>query len=264
MICLFSGLPNITQMSAVYGDRTFNRYIVPEKPISYGASLVTNLSSKDGKLYKNGVLIMDSIQIKTCLTDLMSFLRDIENPVLVAHNAETFDAMVLCNKIIQCNISFEGVIKGFIDTLTVFRSYLPGHKCYKQEVLVRESGINYNAHDSLEDCRALEALIKHHNISVEFMIDSSFTYEYALSKCRYRIQKDVNLQSLTPLVEKKVITQYMASKIASSGLSYSHLKTVCSRDAFQGLYSIFREDVKGVPRVTKNTKIVIEICIFFQ
>ena len=100
----FSGLPDITQMSAVYGDRTFNRYIVHERPISYGASLVTNLSSKDGKLYKNGVLILDSIQIKTCLTDLMSFLRDIENPVLVAHTAETFDVMVLCNKIIQCNI----------------------------------------------------------------------------------------------------------------------------------------------------------------
>ena len=26
----FSGLPDITQMSAVYGDRTFSRYIVPE------------------------------------------------------------------------------------------------------------------------------------------------------------------------------------------------------------------------------------------
>ena len=54
---------------------------------------------------------------------------------------------------------------------------------------------NYNAHDSLEDCRALAALNERH-IFLEFMIDSSFTYEYALSKCRYRIQKDVNLQSL--------------------------------------------------------------------
>ena len=60
-------------------------------------------------------------------------------------------------------------------------------------------------------------------------------FDYALSKCRYRDQNKENLQSLTPLLDNKVITSYMASKIACVGLSFNHLKTVCKRDGSQGI-----------------------------
>ena len=261
---LVSGLADITQISAVHDNKEFNKYVVPVKPITFGASMVTNLSTKDGQLFKNGVLVTDSVSIQSCLIDFKSFLSSIQNVILIGHNSENFDAIVLCNKFIQCNISFEGIIKGFIDTLPLFQSFLPGRKSYKQEALVKDSGMNYNAHDALEDCRALSSLINHHHIPNRYMFENSFTYDYALSKCRYRVQKQENLQSLTPLLDNKVITSYMASKIACSGLSYNHLKTVCRRDGSQGLLNIFREQSNGQPRVTKNSKIILEVVKFFN
>ena len=45
----------------------------------------------------------------------------------------------------------------------------------------------YNAHDALEDCEALASLIDHHHVPHHITIDNSFTYDYAVSKCRYRV-----------------------------------------------------------------------------
>ena len=56
----------------------------------------------------------------------------------------------------------------------------------------------------------------------------------------------------------------MASKIACSGLSYNHLKTVCRLDGSKGLLNIFREQSNGQPRVTKNSKIILEVVKFFN
>ena len=123
---LVSGLAHITQISAVHDNKEFNKYVVPVKPITFGASMVTNLSTKDGQLLKNGVLVTDSVSIQSCLIEFKSFLSSIQNVILIGHNSEKFDAIVLCNKFIQCNISFEGIIKGFINTLPLFQSFLPG------------------------------------------------------------------------------------------------------------------------------------------
>ena len=51
----------------------------------------------------------------------------------------------------------------------------------------RDCGMIYNAHDALEDCEALASLIDHHHVPHHITIDNSFTYDYAVSKCRYRV-----------------------------------------------------------------------------
>ena len=70
---LVSGLADITQISAVHDNKEFNKYVVPVKPITFGASMVTNLSTKDGQLFKNGVLVTDSVSIQSCLIEFRSF-----------------------------------------------------------------------------------------------------------------------------------------------------------------------------------------------
>ena len=78
----------------------------------------------------------------------------------------------MCNKFIQNNISFEGINKGFIDKLPLFQSFLHGRKSYKQEALVKDSGMNYNAHDALEDCGALSSLNNHHHVPNHYMFEN--------------------------------------------------------------------------------------------
>ena len=69
---LVSGLADITQISAVHDDKEFNKYVVPDKPITSGASMVVNLSTKDGQLFRNGELVTDSVSIQSCLIEFRS------------------------------------------------------------------------------------------------------------------------------------------------------------------------------------------------
>ena len=71
------------------------------------------------------------------------------------------------------NISFEGVIKGIPD----FQPLLYGRKYYKQEAIFRGFGMNYNAHDALEDCRVVASLTDHYHVSHHIMNDYRFMYD---------------------------------------------------------------------------------------
>ena len=57
-------------------------------------------------------------------------------------------------------------VEGFVDTLHVFREILPNRQSYKLESLVSDTlSLSYNAHSAAEDVKALQALVKHHNVS---------------------------------------------------------------------------------------------------
>ena len=66
--------------------------------------------------------------------------------------------------------------------------------------------MNYNANDALEHCRALASLIDHHHVPHHIVIDNSFTYDYAVSKCRYRAQKEEDLLSQSTAVKHSSFT----------------------------------------------------------
>ena len=73
---------------------------MPSQPISYGASAVTQLAVKGNKLYRNGSRVQ-IVSIDECLFTFKEFLQNIKNPVLVGHNIDNFDSMVLCNKLLN-------------------------------------------------------------------------------------------------------------------------------------------------------------------
>lgn len=62
----------------------------------------------------------------------------------------------------------------------------------------------------------------------------------------------------------KVITKGMAEKVASSGLTITHLQLAFQRGAADGLSDVLMERFQGKPRVTRNTRVVANICNFFQ
>ena len=87
---LVSGLADITQISAVHDDKDLNKYVFPVKPITFVASMVTNFSTKDGQLFKNGGLVTDSVLILSCLIEFKSFLSSIQNATLLVITQKKF------------------------------------------------------------------------------------------------------------------------------------------------------------------------------
>lgn len=103
-------------------------------------------------------------QFKTesqALQELIQFTRS--EPTWLAHNGNSFDFKVLqgcaerTKNIIPKNINM-------VDTLKLFRQYIPGYKSYSQPKLYAEIfKRNYNAHVAIDDAKALAELCVHVN-----------------------------------------------------------------------------------------------------
>ena len=55
------------------------------------------------------------------------WLQNYDNPILVSHNAKSFDSVVFMNSVSKTRFKFEKII-GFVDTLPHFKDLLPGKK----------------------------------------------------------------------------------------------------------------------------------------
>ncbi|XP_023693973.1 DNA polymerase III subunit epsilon-like [Paramormyrops kingsleyae] len=152
---------HILQLSAVCGERTFNKYVLPRHSITAGASRVTGFTVEGGRLLQHGHP-MPTVPLRQALIDFLTFLRGVQSPVLVAHNALDFDAPILLRTL--SNFSFYNkltFIVGFLDTLRL--SYdLPVCSAFKKfslEYLVKQFlDKSYEAHNALEDSKVLQEL----------------------------------------------------------------------------------------------------------
>ena len=68
--------------------------------------------------------------------------------------------------------------------------------------------------------------------------------------------------SNTHLIDKKVMSQGVARKVAGSGLQLKHLSTVSKRNGLSGLRSLLSEVTNGQKRVTKSEKIICAIASY--
>ena len=104
----------------------------------------------------------------------------------------------------------------------------------------------YNAPDALEDNGALASLSDHHHVPNHITIDISFTYDYAVSMCRYRALKINKMKSVNPLLENKdcVIRTFV--------YSFEDSVHIC-----------FFKIISGNNQMTKSSKIVLDIVFCF-
>lgn len=216
------------------------------------AEAVTGLSLRDGVLCYRGDPVR-TVTLHQALTDFLDFITKFEKPLLVGHNIRNFDLRVLLHHLKACNMasSFAQSISGCVDTLNVAKAVLPKRKSYKQEVLVQDLlGEQYDSHNAVDDVRILQEL------------------------CVRKFQKQVHdhvfpvnvvtlAMSLDPLVKQKCISAAIRSKIANSGLGYSHLKLAHQRNADLGLKSLLSEKTKGKVRVTSNAKVIARVNEYF-
>ncbi|CAG2201766.1 unnamed protein product [Mytilus edulis] len=250
---------HIIQLSAVNSQNTkFNRYIKPARPILPQASEVTGLKFQNGKMYHDDKEVQ-SIGISNALKAFILFLKDINNTVLVGHNSKIFDVPILITALEKNGLlnNFMSSVKGFIDTLPLFKECIPNQPSYSQPKIYNTLfGELYSAHDSMEDVVALRRLFE--KISPSFVLKSKFsgTNESVMQLYQHRNCTKGLLTTLRPLTNSKTITNCMATKIASSGLGLSHLKLAHKRDRQQGIENLFTEicEHTSKARVTKSKK----------
>lgn len=127
-----------------------------------GAAKVTGFRIRRHKLYLHRQLVLTN-SLREVLVSFIAFLQMLGRPLIIGHNIRRFDCPLLARALIELNLraEFQASVSGCVDTLPLSREMLKDRclQSFRQENLVRELvGVNYKAHDALEDVRALQAL----------------------------------------------------------------------------------------------------------
>ncbi|XP_029377969.1 three prime repair exonuclease 4 [Echeneis naucrates] len=153
---------DIVQLAAVSGGHSFNLYVVPHSPMQRGATKVTGFRVRRQRLYLHHQRVLTN-SLREVLVSFIAFLQMLGRPLVIGHNSRRFDCPLLAQALDKLDLraEFESAISGCVDTLPLAREILKDHclQSFRQENLVKELlGMNYKAHDALEDVRALQAL----------------------------------------------------------------------------------------------------------
>ena len=93
-------LPHLTQIAGqeLQSRSTFNKYVIPDIPISPSAERVTKICMlNQSEMLVNG-LPVECVGIKQALSEFIKWLESFPDVVLVAHNGRRFDFVVLILK----------------------------------------------------------------------------------------------------------------------------------------------------------------------
>lgn len=162
---------DILQISAICGDKKFNRYAKTRRCISEKTSKVNSLTLDKGVLKYRGLQV-HAVNIRTALQKFVKFLEKIENPVLVAQNGKDFDIPFLRAKLKRFGLWrwFKRTVVGYVDTLEVFRDHYPERKSHKQVDLVADIlGDDYEAHNATDDAFFLQKLCQSEKLIPSFL-----------------------------------------------------------------------------------------------
>ena len=256
----------ICQIAATDGKEDFNVYVMPKHGISAGASAVNKLFVKDKGLIDNGQPVSTD-SLAEGVSKLLDWLKPRKPCILLAHNGKSFDGKHLMKAWTTCgNLEeYRKVVTGFCDTLHVFRELYPGRQSCTQESLASDLlDTTYTAHNALADVNMLQKLASKFISNDDCILKHSFTLSWLEEYYDFLDKKRENLGSLQPLIQAKVITKGMAEKVASSGLTIAHLQLAFQRGAADGISNVLMERFQGKPRVTRNKRVIANICNFFQ
>lgn len=123
---------------------------------------MTGFRVRRQQLYLHRRLVLTN-SLREVLVSFITFLRTLGRPLVVGHNIRRFDCPVLARALDELGLrtEFDSAVSGCVDTLPLAREMLKerGLQSFRQENLVKELlGVDYKAHDALEDVRALQAL----------------------------------------------------------------------------------------------------------
>ena len=249
---------DILQIAACCNDEIFNQYVTPTRGISTTASAVTGLTTNGHILFHNGTPVI-SLPLKEALQLFLAWLQDRAPVVLAGHNLRRFDFPRLMNAFEKANLlsAFTDSCLGGIDTLPLFKDKYPDEPKHTQEHLFQKlTNKTYVAHDAASDVTSLQQLCHVAGFTKNVLMKYSFTTQWYIDCMTYRAVGAENTDTMQSLVERKVVSRQMATKIGSSGLQLSHLTTAYSHGGRETLCQLLTEKVDGTPRVTSCKRVL--------
>ncbi|TNN79885.1 Protein PML [Liparis tanakae] len=176
----------IVQLAAASGGHSLNLYVVPPCPMQRGAARVTGFRVRRRRLFLRRRPVPTN-SLREVLVSFVAFLRMLGRPLVLGHNIRRFDCPLLARALdgLGLRAEFESAVSGYVDTLPLARELLKGRglRSFRQTELVRELlAVDYEAHDALEDVRALQALYGVLRPTAEVLCRQRFTLDTMESK----------------------------------------------------------------------------------
>ncbi|CAN9498935.1 unnamed protein product [Ophioblennius macclurei] len=195
----------IVQLAAVSGDHTLNLYIVPRRQMQHGASRITGFHVRRQRLFQHRHPVLTNT-LREVVVSFITFLRMLRHPLVVGHNIRRFDCPLLARALDELDLraEFESCVSGCVDTLPLARELLKDRQLqsFTQENLVRELlGLDYRAHDALEDVRALQALYRVLQPTAEVICRHRFTLDTMNKPAAQELPISKHPTKLNPLDE---------------------------------------------------------------
>ncbi|XP_031570272.1 uncharacterized protein LOC116304652 [Actinia tenebrosa] len=230
----------ICQLSAIdqLGSNSFNTYILPSNDIDIYATRVNGLSVRvlNGQriLFKENEPVV-SVSLEKAPADFVDFLQQ------AVRNIKTLGMNDITDNVYTIMIGHNSLF----DAPTLLRQALrlgdgSMSKCNQASIYQTPFQETYDAHDALEDVKALRKIVfdSSVNFSNEILVGNVLSVEHVKNDTKYLDHRHELLQTFKGKLyhEKEKdypVTKSMCEKIAMAGLSYQDLK-MCS----QGLMEI--------------------------
>ncbi|XP_043267423.1 uncharacterized protein [Venturia canescens] len=151
--------------------------------------------------------------------------------LLNSHNGSRFDVPIILRKVIQHELltKFISVVKGFADTLIIFKNHLPerqkGKKKFSQAALAQDflgKAPAIGAHNVKNDVETLNDLIRVIGIDTEIIMKEAKSVTKILKEHELSASYAINKIDLQVL--KSGVTPGTIKKIANAGLTLEALK----------------------------------------
>lgn len=263
----------VIQIAAKYHNREFNRYIFPSNDIPTVVSKITKLFIKEGQLILNNedeYRRIDTVSPRNACMSFISFLKNISHDIiLVAHNGVKFDGPQIVKTMNAVGLleEFGSIVKGFTDTLPIFKSSqeLASRVIEKKSFRLSALAHDYlepdsakGAHDAVVDVRMLDNLLKRFAIKEIELINCAVSFSLVVNAERNRKEKKEKIDAMT--VIKGPISANMITKIVTAGLTLDQLEKTFNIHGEDGITMLLGEDIGGRPRVTKNKTVLRKLC----
>ena len=213
---------------------------------------------------------VESVGIREALNLFLDFLGD-RPVVVVGHNIKAFDCPILLNAARACGSDtvdrLQDAVHGFVDTLPLFRQVNKRLKSHSLGHLHEHYlGRNHDSHDAREDARALQEIVDKAKITRETLSRHSFTLTYITEVQGFHEKTERLLQTWRPLVEEKVVSENIAKKAASSGLSFDDVRRAFAEGKEVGAKRVLQQPTpaEGKARVTDRRNILDSICRYLR
>ena len=290
-------LAEICQLSAVSesGRHEFSTFILPQSSISYSAYLVNGMTIK----ITNGIRTLchrnnpvQSVTIEEALGDFLTFIKQVKNSdevnnnltVLIGHNSATFDVPILLrnsddnfkDSLTDMNIYFADslhLVKNLIKDKHKALELETGGYCKPNQSSLYTHLFNeqFDAHDALEDVRALRKILFESSLSLsrkDIVENSSVTsVSHAVENMLHLDRRHELLLTFSDKLfnasDTGPIKRSMALNIADSGLSYDDLHKLYTTFGKRALVAILSNppttSSAKTPRVTRTKRILAAI-----